>query len=79
MDSTFKALESYFELKSNVVTGGYRFHSRRQRNGESIDAYLSVLRDLVSKCEYDQLMDSIIGDRIVEKNLLMITSVRGYF
>lgn len=43
----------------------YRFFTKNQRSGESIDSYVTELRVLVKTCNFGQLRDSLIRDRVV--------------
>ena len=44
-----EALESYFAPKGNVVAERYKFCNRKQNADETIDAYLTSLRELVKR------------------------------
>jgi hypothetical protein len=41
------------------------FFSRNQENGESIDHYVTVLKTLSDTCEFGNLKESLIRDRLV--------------
>ena len=43
----------------------YKFNSRNQENGEPIEIYVAELRKLAKSCNYRDLEDSLIRDRIV--------------
>ena len=43
----------------------YLFFSRGQESGEPIDKYATVLRNTADSCEFQDLKDSLICDRIV--------------
>ena len=43
----------------------YKFNSRNQENGEPIEMYVAELRKLAKSCNYRDLEDSLIRDRIV--------------
>ena len=62
-----EALEGYFARKRNVVSERYKFCSRKQSADETIDAYLTSLRELVKTCEFGTLEDEMERDQIVEK------------
>lgn len=51
--------------QSNVIVERHRFNARDQRNGETMEAYVSELRKLANNCEYGELKDELIRDRIV--------------
>ena len=43
----------------------YKFNSRNQENGESIELYVAELRKLAKSCNYRDLEESLIRDRVV--------------
>lgn len=51
--------------KVNETVERYRFFARNQAQGETIDKYVTDLRMLASTCNFEQLKDSLIRDRIV--------------
>ena len=58
-------LESYFKPKRNIIYKISVFFSCDQESNETIDAYLASLRRLASSCEFSQLEEELIRDRIV--------------
>ena len=61
------ALSGEFAPKRNVVAERYKFRSRAQKTDESIDTYLTSLRELVKSCDFGTLEEEMIRDQIVEK------------
>jgi hypothetical protein len=59
------AFKTYCVGETNETYERYTFNSRNQDTGESIDAYVSLLRGLSKTCNYDKLEESLIRDRIV--------------
>ena len=49
----------------NVIVERARFNRRIQRPGESIDSFIQDLYRLADECNYDNLKDDLIRDRIV--------------
>ncbi|CAM4713618.1 unnamed protein product [Leuciscus chuanchicus] len=49
----------------NETVERYRFFTKNQRSGESIDSYVTELRVLAKTCNFGQLRDSLIRDRVV--------------
>ena len=43
----------------------YLFNSRCQKDGESIDSFVTSLRQLADTCEFENLKESLIRDRVV--------------
>ncbi|CAB4011295.1 hypothetical protein pdam_00025842 [Paramuricea clavata] len=62
-----EALEGYFAPRTNVVAERHKFRSRKQNADETIDAYLTSLRELIKTCEFGALEDEMLRDQIVEK------------
>ena len=64
-----KVLEKFDEFtrgQTNETYERYVFNSRVQEEQESIDAYVTVLRNLAKSCNFfDCMRDSLIRDRIV--------------
>ena len=57
--------EQYCEPRKNTIYEGYLFFLRGQESGEPIDKYVTVLRNMADSCEFEDLKDSLIRDRIV--------------
>lgn len=51
-------LEQHCEPKKNVSYERYKFNSRAQESGETIDQYVTVLRKLCESCEFGTLTHS---------------------
>ena len=54
-----------FKVRKNTIYERARFNRRDQREGESIEQYLTALYELVEKCDYGELKDELLRDRIV--------------
>lgn len=65
--ATKDALNGSFSPKRNVVAERYKFRSRAQQPEESIDAYLTALRELAKSCDFAALEEEMIRDQIVER------------
>ena len=55
----------YFVKKRNVIFERAKFNQRRQQEGESVDDFITSLHSLSEYCNYGQLRDEMIQDRIV--------------
>ena len=64
-DIVIQKFEEYFNPEKNVTYERYVFFSRNQKEGENIDAYVNELRDLSATCDFRDLTDSLIRDRLV--------------
>ncbi|KAJ8361627.1 hypothetical protein SKAU_G00181520 [Synaphobranchus kaupii] len=87
--SVLDELEKYFKPAKNTIYERYVFGSCKQEEGESIDNFVTRLRERAATCEYGQLKDEMIRDKIVlgvanesirrrllrEKGLTLITAI----
>ena len=60
-----KKFEEYCTPKKNVTYERHVFNTRAQGATEGINAYVTEMRKLARNCEFKELCDSIIRDRIV--------------
>ena len=58
--------EAYCNPRKNVTWERHIFNTRNQLPGESIDHYGTDLRTKAKTCEFGELADNLIRDRIVE-------------
>jgi hypothetical protein len=59
------AFKAYCVPKANVTLERYKFFSRNQMSGETFEEYLAALRTLSLTCDFGNLKDSLIKDRVV--------------
>ena len=57
--------EDHFIKKRNVIYERARFNSRKQEKGEPVDSFITDLHALAEHCDYKDLHDEMIRDRIV--------------
>eukprot|EP00731_Ephydatia_muelleri_P000238 Em0001g238a len=57
--------EKFLGVRKNLIFERPRFNSRDQMKGESTEQYLLVLHGLARNCDYGQLREELIRDRIV--------------
>lgn len=62
------ALEDHFIPKVNVVVARHRFRQRSQRADETIQQFLSALRELASSCAYAAMESEMLRDQLVERS-----------
>ncbi|EFA12239.1 hypothetical protein TcasGA2_TC002046 [Tribolium castaneum] len=55
----------YFIPKTNVSVERHKFNSRMQLSRETFDMFLSELRKIAANCNFGNLKDKLIRDRIV--------------
>ena len=65
LDKVLSKFEKYCSPKSNLTYERHQFNTRNQNEGESIDSYVTELRILSKSCEFGDLTDSLIKDRLV--------------
>ena len=58
-------LEAHFVKKRNIIYERLKFNLRIQKEGESIDSFITDLHCLAQHCNYGILRDEMIRDRIV--------------
>ncbi|XP_063535965.1 uncharacterized protein LOC134745805 [Cydia strobilella] len=58
-------VDNHFKAKKNVTVERHRFFTRQQGEHESIDQYVFELRKLAQSCEFGDLNDGLIKDRLV--------------
>ena len=64
-DVVLKKFEEYCMPKRNITFERHRFFTRDQQPGETIDQYATELRTRSKSCEFGELKDSLIRDRII--------------
>jgi hypothetical protein len=57
--------ERYCNPRKNLTFDRHSFFTRNQQEGETIDTYATELRNKASRCEFADLKDGLIRDRIV--------------
>ena len=57
--------ERHFIKKRNVIFERARFNQRKQEEGESVDDFVTALLCLSEHCQYGNLREEMIQDRIV--------------
>ena len=61
----FKKFEDYCKPKQNIAVERYKFNMRLQDKSETIDQFVTALRLLAKECNFKELHDELIRDRIV--------------
>ena len=57
--------DDYFTVRRNTIYEGAKFNRRRQGEKESVDEFITNLYALAKYCQYGELQDELIRDRIV--------------
>ena len=64
-DTVKESFNRYFSSTTSTVYERAKFNRRVQEQGESIDSFVTDLKILAKNCEFAQLHDSLIRDRII--------------
>lgn len=64
-DSLLKAIETHLTPTVNIRYERALFNVAKQNDDESYDAYINRLRGLIKKCDYGQLEDDLLLDKII--------------
>ena len=64
-DTVKQKFDSHFVKRRNVIFERAKFNSRKQETGESVDSFITDLHCLARYCNYGNLHDETIRDRIV--------------
>lgn len=65
VDKILDAFEKHCVGEANVTYERYMFHQRVQQPGEPFEDFLADLRKMARTCEFEQLEDSLVRDRVV--------------
>ena len=57
--------DEFFAVRRNVIFERARFNKRTQQQGESAEDYITVLHQLAENCEYGEIKEEMIRDRLV--------------
>jgi predicted aspartyl protease len=60
-----ECFNKHFKPQKNVIFERAQFNRRNQQPGETTEQYISTLYRLVESCEYGDMKDSLLRDRIV--------------
>ena len=58
-------LDEHFKVRNNTIYERARFNRRDQQEGESAEEYVTALYELIETCEYGELHDEMLRDRLV--------------
>ena len=64
-DELVAALKGHLQPKPVVIAERFRFHQRKQEEGEGVAQYMATLRRLADKCEFRDHLDEVLRDRFV--------------
>ncbi|KAI5086647.1 hypothetical protein C0J45_23302, partial [Silurus meridionalis] len=58
-------LKAHFSPKPLVIAERFRFHRRNQLEGESVAVFVAVLKKLAEHCEFGDVLNDTLRDRLV--------------
>ena len=61
IDVLFEKYEAYCNPKQNVTVIRYKFNTRNQSDGETVDQYVTELKRLAKDCAYGELTSEMFG------------------
>ncbi|KAJ8047849.1 hypothetical protein HOLleu_06962 [Holothuria leucospilota] len=64
-DKVKEQFSRYFEPRKNLTYLRYQFFTRSQKEGETIDSFITDLRNKAKDCEFATLTESLIRDRLI--------------
>ena len=65
VDKILEKFQFYCKPRKNITWDRHVFNTRNQQMGETIDQYVTDLRTKARSCEFGELHDSLIRDRII--------------
>ena len=63
--TVLKKFNEFFDVRKNVIYERARFNRRNQLPGETAEQYIMVLYSLAANCNYDNMEEDLIRDRLV--------------
>ena len=58
-------VDEFFQVRKNVIYERARFNRRNQQSGETAEQYIMALYDLAQHCDYGEMKNEMIRDRLV--------------
>lgn len=65
MDILIEKLDEYFNSPKKEAVERYHFFTRSKKQNESIEQYINILREKAKTCNFKDMTDSIIRDKII--------------
>lgn len=64
-EKVINKFDEYCQPRKNIVFDRFRFFSRSQEVGESVDKYVTDLKKMANPCEFGDELSNLIRDRLV--------------
>jgi len=65
LKSVLEKFEEYCNPRKNTLFERYLFNGRCQKEGETVDQFVTDLKKMVKNCEYNEPDESMVRDRLV--------------
>ncbi|XP_050449417.1 uncharacterized protein LOC126850444 isoform X2 [Cataglyphis hispanica] len=65
MDILIAKLEEFFNPPKNEVVERYQFFTQDKKENETIEQYINILKEKAKGCNFNDMTDSIIRDKII--------------
>ncbi|XP_018049915.1 PREDICTED: uncharacterized protein LOC108688250 isoform X1 [Atta colombica] len=65
MDILIEKLENYFNPPKKEVVERYHFFTRVKKQNETIEQYINILKEKAKTCNFNDMLDSMIRDKII--------------
>ena len=64
-DKVVEKFDAHFQVRKNVIYERAHFNKRSQQDGETAEEYVTALYGLIETCEFGDLKEELLRDRIV--------------
>ena len=64
-DDVLAKFDAHFRVRKNIIFERARFNRRIQEEDESVDQFITNLYSLADNCEFGNMKDELIRDRLV--------------
>ena len=64
-DKVLEKFDEFFRVRHNVIFERAHFNKRNQLPGKTAEVYITALHQLAENCEYADIKDQMIRDRLV--------------
>jgi len=65
MEELMETLQKHFQPKPMEIAERFKFYQRGQAEGESVAEYVAQLRQLASRCNFEEFLEKALRDRLV--------------
>lgn len=60
-----KSLKDHYSPSSRAISETFKFHSRKQQEGESVLTFITDIKKLSTKCDFGDFLDRALRDQLV--------------